>query len=351
MKRTENAYGDEVFDLEEAIERYANHIAVDIKSNKKRKEVAKEYAAHIEDAVYHEMLAGISERDAFFKACERLGEPAKLQEMLACVHNRDPLPSYVKWIAIVFFIAAVATLYFLIENTAFRAWIILFVQLTILSISLWVAYLMHRALRAVKRRRETLAKLRRFAEQHNLGFTLYGSGYAGMFFPTSRTDVTIDTPDCRYILSLWGTFYARRHLHLTDIGLYMHSQFFGYANIYTRVHSFFAPGFYLALPKGLSYFSMTHTELSDIPKGTRLLPKINWASKEVKGKKNVHILLLSPVPFKTSLLLSGRETEAFDGDAFLDSFVYSTQGFLSYLNGERIETDGSFHRTPLGKNK
>ena len=351
MNRAEDLHVNEAFDPEEAIVRYANHIAADIKSAKKRQEVAEEYAAHIEDAMYHKMLGGVSERDAFFAACDDLGEPAKLQEMLACVHNRAPLPSYVKWLIVGAFLGLIAALYFLIESTVFRAWVILFVQLTLLGIGIWVAYLLHRAVRAVRRRRETLKKLRRFAENHNLGFTQYGSGYAGVFFPTSRADVTIDTPDCRYILSLWGTFYARRHLHLTDIGLYMHSQVFGYANLYTRVHNFFTPGFYMALPKGLSYFSMVHTELTDTPKGTRLLPKVNWESKEAKDKKNVRILLLSPVPFKTSLLISGRETEALDGDKFLDSFVYSTVGFLSYLNGERIETDGSFRRAPLGHTK
>ena len=107
----------------------------------------------------------------------------------------------------------------------------------------------------------------------------------------------------------------------------------------------------MALPKGLSYFSMIHTELTDTPKGTRLLPKVDWQSKEAKDKENVHILLLSPVPFKTSFLISGRETEALDGDAFLDTFVYSTVGFLSYLNGERIATDGSFQRQPLSNEK
>ena len=126
MKRAEKFRANDAFDLEESIIRYSNHIAADIKSKKRRHAVAEEYAAHIEDAVYHKMLSGISERDAFFAACEDLGEPAKLQEMLACVHNRPPLPSYVRWLVIGFLIGTVATLYFLIENTVFRAWVLLF---------------------------------------------------------------------------------------------------------------------------------------------------------------------------------------------------------------------------------
>ncbi len=351
MKSAEDYRTDEAFDLEEAIFRYSNHIAADVKSSRKRRAIAEEYAAHIEDAVYHEMLSGCSARDAFFRVCEHLGEPMKLQEMLACVHNRDPLPSYVKWLLLGALVSGIAALYFLVENAVLAAWIILALQITLLILGLRFAYLLYRAVRAFRLRRETLTKLRRYAQNHGLEFTVCGSGYAGTFQPTSRADVLIDTPERRYILSLWGTLHARRHLHLTDVGLYMHSEIFGYANLYTRVHHFFVPGFYLALPKGLSYFSMVHTELTDAPKGTHLLPKVAWEAHEHPNKENVRILLLSPVPFKTSLLISGRENEAFDGDPFLDTFVYSTTGFLSYLNGERIETDGSFRRKPIGKEK
>lgn len=351
MKHEKHASSEEAFELEDAITRYSNHIAADIKSPKRRREVAAEYAAHLEDAVYREMLGGTSARDAFFSVCDRLGEPAKLQEMLACVHNRPPLPSYVRWLVLGLFIALLAVLYFLVESRPLRAWIMLLAQLAVLGISIWALHLAYRALRAVKRRRRTIARLRRYAEAHGLGFRLYGRGYAGIFRPTKEAEVVIDTPDCRYILSLWGTLYARRHLHLTDIGLYMYSRVFGHMHLHTRAYHFFAPGFHMALPKGVGYFSMMHTNLTDVPQGMRLLPEVDWSAHELRDKKNVHILLLSPVPFKTSLLLSGREVEALDGDAFLDSAIYSTEGFLSFLNGERIETDGTFRRAPLGKNE
>lgn len=343
MKEHRRASKD--FDLTGAIERYSLHIVNDIRSHKKRRDTAKEYAAHLEDAVYEKMLSGLSEEEAFSEACGELGEATKLQEMLACVHNRDPLPSYVRYLLIALGAGGLATLYFLIENTVFRRWMILFLQLTILGFGIWGAVCLVRLIRTYRRRRATLKKLRLYAKENGLLFLCRKNGYAGLFRPTTEAQVAIETPDRRYILSLWGTFHGKRHLHLTDIGLYMYTQVFGYANIWTRAYSFFPGGHIaLALPKGLTYFSAFHTELVDIPKGTHLLPKVDFTSMEHPDKENVHILLLSPVPFKTSALISGRENELLDGDMFDGAAVYSTVGFLSYLEGERIISDGTFRK-------
>ena len=335
----------DAFNLASAIDRYSLHITNDIRSHKTRREVAREYAAHLEDAVYEKMLSGMSEEEAFAATCEALGNPTELQEVLACVHNRDPLPSYVRLLLLLLAACIPVTLYFMIENTIFRAWMILFFQLTLLGFGIYGFICLVRLIRTMRRRRATLKKLALYAKENGLIYTCRGNGYAGVFRPTKAAEVTIDTPDCRYILTLWGTFHGKRHLHLTDIGLYMYTRVIGYANIWTRAYSFFPGGqAAFALPKGLTYFSLLHTELIDVPKGTHLLPKVNWEDAEHPTKKNVRILLLSPVPFKTSALISGRENELLDGDTFNDATVYSTVGFLSYLNGERIATNGTFRR-------
>lgn len=335
----------DAFDLASAIDRYSLHITNDIRSHKTRREVAREYAAHLEDAVYEKMLSGMSEEEAFAATCEALGNPTELQEVLACVHNRDPLPSYVRLLLLLLAACVPVTLYFMIENTIFRAWMMLFFQLTLLGFGIYGFICLVRLIRTMRRRRATLKKLALYAKENGLIYTCRGNGYAGVFRPTKAAEVTIDTPDCRYILTLWGTFHGKRHLHLTDIGLYMYTRVIGYANIWTRAYSFFPGGqAAFALPKGLTYFSLLHTELIDVPKGTHLLPKVNWEDAEHPTKKNVRILLLSPVPFKTSALISGREKEILDGDTFDGATVYSTVGFLSYLNGERIATNGTFRR-------
>ena len=332
------------FDLEESIRRYTAHITSSIVSHRKKEAAAKEFAGHIEDAVYEKMLRGFSEKDAFQAACEELGDPTKIGELLACVHNKDPLPSFVRWLIFLGVGAGIALAYFLIENTSFRAWIILFVQLTLIGFGIFAAVALYRTLHCLRARRNTLRKIEAFAVTHGLRYGFIANGYNGVFRPTDKPQMWVETPKGeRNILSMWGTFWGKRHLHLTDIGLYTYTKIFGYAMIPTKVFAFFGAAFFTAVPKGLQYFSYTHTEIHDsLPKGVHLLPKVDWEMGEVVGKKNVRILLLSPVPFKASSLENGREHELMDGDRFTDATVYSTVGFLSYLNGERIASGGSF---------
>ncbi len=75
------------FDLKREIEKYATALTSDIFSPKKRAEIKREYAEHIEDAVYRYRLGGMSDKDAFKQACEDIGEMAKVKCLLADVHN------------------------------------------------------------------------------------------------------------------------------------------------------------------------------------------------------------------------------------------------------------------------
>ena len=89
------------FILSEEIKRYANYLTLEIKSKKIRLEVRQEYIDHLEDAVYHYSLTGMSPTEAFRKAVEELGETSKIQTLLGAVHNKDKLPRFVKCLSAV----------------------------------------------------------------------------------------------------------------------------------------------------------------------------------------------------------------------------------------------------------
>lgn len=332
------------YEYRDEILRYTHRIVADIRQKKKREAVREEYAAHIEDAMTARMLAGMGEKEAFSAVCEEMGNVTLLSEMLSATHNRDPLPSFVKWLLWGTGIGGIIASYILIENRVYRSWVALLFQLTLLGFGIYGIYLLYRVRHCLRARKATLKKLCAFAKENGLQITVQKRGLRGVFAPSEHADVTIDTPTHRYVLSLWGTFLGKRHLHLMDIGLYMHSAVVGYANLFTRVNLLFHNGYFMALPKGMAYFSLFHTNLVDVPKGMHLLPKVAWEKAEHPERKNVRVLLLSPVPFKTSALVSGRENEMLDGDLFEGAHVYSTVGFLSYLNGERIATNGTFRR-------
>ena len=75
------------FELGREIEKYAESLTSDIFSPKKRAEIKREYAEHIEDAVYRYKLCGMEEKEAFKKACADMGDISKTRFLLAEVHN------------------------------------------------------------------------------------------------------------------------------------------------------------------------------------------------------------------------------------------------------------------------
>jgi hypothetical protein len=75
------------FDKEASIARLADEICRGIHSRRKRREAAREYTEHIEDSIYHYTLSGMTEEQAFYKACEALGSAELCRELLQGVHN------------------------------------------------------------------------------------------------------------------------------------------------------------------------------------------------------------------------------------------------------------------------
>lgn len=75
------------FDLKSEIEKYASALTSDVFSPKKRAEIKREYIEHIEDAVYRYKISGMTDKEAFKKASEDIGNASKTRILLAAVHN------------------------------------------------------------------------------------------------------------------------------------------------------------------------------------------------------------------------------------------------------------------------
>ena len=75
------------FDLTTSIALYTSRLCRGIRSRRERRETAREYAEHIEDSVYHYTLTGMTEEQAFNKACEDIGSAELCSELLCGVHN------------------------------------------------------------------------------------------------------------------------------------------------------------------------------------------------------------------------------------------------------------------------
>ena len=77
----------QAFNLKNEIEKYTAQVTANIMSFRIKKQVKQEYADHIEDSVYRYMLLGFSEKEAFIKACEDMGDINKVKFLLSEIHN------------------------------------------------------------------------------------------------------------------------------------------------------------------------------------------------------------------------------------------------------------------------
>ena len=324
--------GKDDFNLREAIDRYASHLAHDITSRRRRAAVKQEYADHLEDAIYAYTLQGMEEKEAYHRACEDLGDASKVQTMLAVVHNKDRLPRRIRYPLIALLSLLAATSYFWISNESFRAWYILFLEL---SIPVWVYYFVLFC-RAFKIRRAAIQKLKTHAKENGHKLHLFHP-YRSLLRRTTRPEAIYETADKRYIISLFATVRLKKTLHLSEHGFYNYSAKKGYAMLFMgRPH--LGSGYHdMFRPKNIAPRRLYHTDLYDVPYGMHAMPAVRYEDYHTPDKQNINVLMLNPIPFDVDYLRDGHIEKVRD-DAFLgDVRLWSASGFLSYIEGERIK--------------
>ena len=306
------------FELQEEIKRYTLRISREISSKKKRKEVAREYSEHIEDAVYSRLMRGEDEKQAFAAACDELGDSTKIQEMLAVVHNKDRLPVYIKYAAIALVAVSLFSSYYFIEDRTYRSWLSFAVTLTAITASVYLVCLAFRYVRAFLIRRKSIRRLKVYAKDNGLRFLVNSNIYKSVFKKTDTPELIIESEKTRYIVSLWASIGSTTMLRLLDCGLYMYSKRSGFV-FYTGHRRYYS---YLARPKGFEMFPLLLASLENIPRGMSLFPKISWQAYESSEKKNINILLLNPVPLSVDAVKNGMLCKMNDGSDFLNMKIY-----------------------------
>lgn len=324
----------EKFGLRAEIERYALHLSHGIRSPKRRREVAEEYADHIEDLIRAHTVRGVPEGEAFRLAREELGDSLKISELEAAVHNRDPLPS---WLSVPLWILGAVLLvasYYVIPSSAYRAWFAFVCNVGLTVLWGYFFYFVYLFARALDLRREGVKKLKKYAREHGMTLRKNRSPYFSLLRRGGIPELTLETETAAYHLSLFATVKKRKSLYLYDCGLYSYSDHVGYMMLYTRHLAFTGPIAFL--PVGMRYFPAFHSERVEVPRGMHLTPRVDWDAVAHPEKENVKVLLLSPIPFRVHGVVQGVKHELGDNKRFGDLRVFSFTGFHSYLEGLRI---------------
>ena len=332
----------EDFAVRTAIDRYTSRITSEIKSKKRRKEVKQEYTEHLEDAVYYHAMHGIPEKQAFDLACENMGEVSKLQSMLAAVHNKDPLPSWIKWGLCFLGIVTYALLYQWNTHPILHAWLtfgiqsamILCIVTVITGCGIWVA--------AMVKHGRTMREIRKYTCTHGLVLHKNSSPFLSLFKRSATPEWVIDTPHRRYVISLWPTIRPRRHLYFHFGGLYTYHTPFAFLLMgpafapFSRASAYIPGGSVFDAPS----FNMSYMNAENLPKGTHLMPTVTYKDLDSMEKENIHILLLSPAPTRVYLLERHRCRQLSEGDVLPEALggvrIYTADGLISLWEEIRI---------------
>jgi hypothetical protein len=329
-------------ELQSEIRRYSAHIAYEIRSKQKRDAVKREYAEHLEDAVYDRMIRlGLDEREAFKEACAELGNVAKMQELLALTHNKDPLPTGVTFMLWLLGAVLIGSSYFWIENESFRSWFVVLLQLSIFALG--IVFLLRGRLyvRALFIRWRAYRQLKRYADSNGMHFFRRANSYRSIFTRTTEPEWVLETENERYIMSLFATVRRRRTLRITDAEFFEYEKNFGfslasfsrtfqYANFVTSKNGVATQNFFFA-----------QSGLSTLSQGKHLFPFIDWERAEHSTKKNVRVLLLNPIPFNLYLVEKGHARESGSNDDLGGLRMWSATSLIEHLETERL----------LGKNE
>ncbi|MBE6595749.1 MAG: hypothetical protein E7644_08125 [Ruminococcaceae bacterium] len=308
------------FDLRAEIDRYTSRISREIRSSRRRKEVKREYTEHIEDAVYHHMMRGMTEEKAFTAALEELGDISKIQIMLAAVHNPNRPPLWLMLPLLAVGALGIGGVYFLIEDYTLRAWYLLLLQLAALICVLFVVVKLLSLALAFHTRYRSFQKLKRYAKRNQLYFQKNANIYLSLFRRTTRPELIIETSRTRYIISLWATVQKRRVLHLSSSGIYHYSKIIGF----TFFH-----------PRGARWNVGIPDQVQDrvgVPGQMHLMPDIRFEDFASAEKENIFVLLLNPVPMNVDYVENGTLRKVSDGDRLGEMYLWATSGFLSYID-------------------
>ena len=324
------------FNLNKAVERYAARIAGGVCSPRKRNRIKEEYAEHILDMVNEYQLGGMNEKEAFSRACEELGDESKMQGLLAAVHNKDRLPSWLRAPACLLGVIALVVSYLGIDNNTYRAWLLLLFQLALGVLIIVAACWAWRFAVCINIRRRSYKRIKKYANDNGFLLVKNCNVYVSLVKKTDVPELVLENDTQRYIINLWATLPKKKTLRLFDNGLYSYSDNVGYYVLFTQSGGFFSSNWWNFMPKGMRYFSTWHSDVAELPRGMHLMPKIEWGKYETPHKENVRVLMLNPIPFGCFGIEKGRSMKLGDDMRFCDLRVWSASGFLSYLEGLRI---------------
>ena len=340
------------FDLKKEIDKYTSKISYDIFSPKKRNEIKQEYADHIEDEVYQLQLLGMNEKEAFYKACENMGDESKTRFLLAEIHNNKlqrfivnkirHLKSYftskrffktllissiVFFVTLIFYISHFSEIMdFAVRLVTFgdspefkqRIFTFIFVA-SLISILILILKSIIPVINYCIGRSICYIRLASFCLFHRCKFSIARIPFASFRGLNESGDIKIAVDGQIYIIHFIDVIMKyRREVTILNDGFYTVSKV-----LPDQLHAYGA-----TLIDGESWYNLYVTSIKNHTwdgKRTKKLPNI------ATDNKDSHILIINPTPIAKSLVRKNGIETMKDGDTIANFTNYSFKGFIRLL--------------------
>ena len=318
------------FNRKKETEAFVHYICARIRNPKIRRAVEEEYTDHIEDSVYHAMLDGMSEKDAFDRAIRSLGAPDNYRYLLADIHIEEPIPPELKkerraWLLTR---VAAALLFLAAAAGATVLWGIFVPQIIAVFLSAWLILWLWRYCLAFVKRIRSLHKVKKTAVENGFTAQWNRTVFTSLFAPAAIPSVTMENDRTVYKIRFVATLKKNRILRFVGRNMYIPTAVRGGMMLNHR-HPFMGLGLFGNTPPARVLYS-THSDLTEYASAVRVLPTLERRFDD-KSKTVREVLIFNPAPMQVLYRQGTADIPILGGETVDEVQLHDTVSFCSML--------------------
>ena len=313
------------FNRKKETEAFVRCICARIRNPKIRRAVEEEYTDHIEDAVYHAMLGGMSEKDAFEQAIRSLGAPDNYRDLLADIHMEEAISPELKkerrtWLLT----RAASVILFLIAAAGATAlWGIFVPQIIAIFLAAWLLLWLWRYSLAFIKRIRTLHKVKKTAKENGFAMQWNRTVFTSLFTPAAVPSVILENEKSVYKIRFAATLKKNQILRFVGRNMYIPVAVRGGMMLNHR-HPFIGR----TPPVRIMY--QTHSDFAEFTSALRILPTLERRFDD-KNKNTVEVLIFNPAPMKVLYRQSTTDIPILGGETMDGVQLHDTVSFCSMI--------------------
>jgi len=317
------------FNRKKETEAFVRCICARIRNPKIRRAVEAEYTDHIDDAVYHAMLGGMEEKEAFEQAIRSLGAPDNYRDLLADIHTEEEIPPALKKERRVWLITCAASviLFLIAAAGATALWGIFVPQIIAVFLAAWLLLWLWRYSIALVKRIRALHKMNKTAKENGFAAHWNHTVFTSMFIPAAVPSVMLENEKSVYKIRFVAALKKNQILRFVGQNMYIPVSVRGGMMLNHR-HPFIFGSF--GNPPPVRIFYSTHSDFAEYASAVRVLPTLERRFDD-KSKAVREVLIFNPAPMQVLYRQNTVDTPILGGETVDGVQLHDTVSFCSMI--------------------